>query len=286
MPKVVKQESRPKPRKTGSVVDRIQPIGSEERGRRFLIYGRSGTGKTTLWATFPGPILMIICSGGAKPGEEQSIDTPEYRKKISRVVLSSVSEMSELVDHVRETGKYGTVVLDHGSGFQDMTLKEILGLDELPAQKGWGMATQQQYGQSSLQCKESFRALMNLDTNVVIVAQERQFGEGDSSGGDDSVIQPTVGAAMSPSVVGWLNPACDCVVRTFIRPKMVEKPSKVNKGKMIKGRDGSKMEFCLLTGVSDLYHTKFRVPKGHHLPEVIVDPTYDKILRVIKGEKT
>lgn len=245
---------------------------------RMLLYGRSGTGKTTLWATFPGPILALICSGGNKPGELRSINTPEYRKKIKPVAVQSTDDFRQRLE---ESSNFATVVLDHASGYADVVLKEILGLSELPAQKGWGLASQQQYGQQSLQCKESFRALLNLSANVVIVAQERVFGDDNSS----DAIKPTVGAALTPSVTGWLNPACDFVVQTYIRPRYTTKTVTIGGQKMTEKVKTEKKEYCLRTEPHETFMTKFRIPRGMELPECIVDPSYDKIMALINGAR-
>lgn len=266
-----------------SVLSRIRPIEFDAAdGIHILLYGQSGSGKTTLWATFPGKILSIICSGSNQPGELRSINTPEYRKKIDTVTLKSVSEMREIVDHIKATPAYQTVVLDHVTGLQDLTLKELLGLDELPAQKGWGLASQAQYGTSGGQCKEILRALLSLTCNVVIIAQERTFGIGE--GEEVSAIKiPTVGAALTPSVTGWLNPACDYICRTFKRRRQVEQRMQVLGKEVVTMVPGEGVEFCLLTEPHELYTTKFRVPKGQKLPPVIVDPSYAKIMAIIKG---
>ena len=114
------------------------------------MYGRGKTGKTTLWSTFPKPILSIICSGSNQPDEVRSIDTKENRKTINEVTIINSGEITELADKQAETELFATVVVDHVTGVQDMILKEILGLDELPPQSSWGQATQQQYGQCTL----------------------------------------------------------------------------------------------------------------------------------------
>jgi hypothetical protein len=247
---------------------------------RLLLYGQSGSGKTTLWATFPGPILALICSGGNKPGELRSINTAEYRKKINPKIVKSSDQLKELLATANE---YSTVVLDHVSGLQDLTLKEILGLDELPAQKSWGLATQAQYGQSTMQCKEYLRAMLNLEGNVVIIGQERING-GKDDGLEESIMHPTVGVAVTPSLAGWLNPACDYIVQAFVRPKMVNDTIDVNGKKIPTRKRGKGVEYCVRTEKHDTFVTKFRVPKGSKLPDVIVDPTYDKILKAINGE--
>ena len=241
------------------------------------------SGKTTLAATFPGPTLWILCSGGKRPGELRSVNTAENRKKINQVVLQESGELLELVAHVAEGGKYATVIMDHVSGLQDLVLKELLGLDELPAQKTWGLASQQQYGQLALQCKEYLRALLNLKGNVVLVGQERTFG-GKEDGGDPELIKPTVGVALTPSLTGWLNPAVDYILQCYKRPRMKEVKTEVNGKVVTTVQRGKGAEFCARTEPHEIFTTKFRMPRGKPLPECIVDPSYDKIAALIRGE--
>jgi hypothetical protein len=269
-----------------SVLDRIRPIAFDDSdGIRMMVYGRSGTGKTTLWSTFPKPILAIIASGSSQPGELRSVDTPELRKAISTVTLQQSTELRELVDHLRsnEEGvstRFGTVVLDHVTGLQDMVLKEILGLDEIPIQKSWGLATQQQYGTCILRCKELLSALLSVQANVVLVAQEKDF----NTDSDGDLIAPAVGAALTPSLCGWANSVCDYIVNTFLRQHEEVKSKNVN-GKTTQVRVKTrKVEYCLRTGPHPVYCTKFRLPKGNPLPESIVDPDYDKIMTIIRGQ--
>jgi hypothetical protein len=269
-----------------SVLDRIRPIAFDDSdGIRMMVYGRSGTGKTTLWSTFPKPILAIIASGSSQPGELRSVDTPELRKVISTVTLQQSTEIRELVEHLRSNEEevstgFGTVVLDHVTGLQDMVLKEILGLDEIPIQKSWGLATQQQYGTCILRCKELLSSLLSVRANVVLVAQEKDF----NTDSDGDLIAPAVGAALTPSLCGWANSVCDYIVNTFLRQHEEVKQKNVN-GKTTQVRVKTrKVEYCLRTGPHPVYCTKFRLPKGNPLPESIVDPDYDKLMTIIRGQ--
>jgi len=282
MPNVTKQTTKPRKRKKGGkVVDRIQPIGFDKKdGIKINLYGRSGTGKTTLWATFPKPILAVVCSGGSQPGELRSINTPAYRKTINQVVIESSEEIKELVEYQKETNKYATIVLDHATGLQDYVLREVLGIDQAPAQLSWGVASQQQYGQVALQMKERLRSLLDLDCNVVIVAQEREFNT-DSEG---DLLMPFVGSALTPSVTGWLNPACDYICQTFIRQVSEQVTIKVGNKEVKKSRKGAGVEYCLRTAPDPVFITKFRLPKGVDLPDVIVDPDFDNINQLITGQ--
>ena len=267
------------PRRTTGVHD---PWGSLDV-LKIMIYGRSGTGKTVLASKFPAPLTWLICSGGDRPGELRSINTPENRRRITPKVITSFDQFREEVGALRKSASpEGTVVLDHASGFADLVLAAIIG-KPVPAQKSWGLASQQQYGQLALQCKEAFRELLSLPCSVVILAQERVFG-GKEDGGDPDILKPTVGAALTPSVTGWLNPACDYVAQAFIRPRMKSVSMTVGKDTVTMMERDKGVEYCLRVGPHDVFQTKFRVPGGVK-EEVIVDPTYEKIVKLIKGEK-
>lgn len=279
-PRVTKQAAvSSAPTKKGGIWSRIAPMSLDEEGIKILLYGRSGTGKTTLWSTFPGPILVLVCSGGMKPGELRSIDTPENRKKIHTVTLETGMEIMEVCSDP-QVEKYKTVVLDHASGLQDRVLAELLDMKDIPVQKSWGLASQQQYGQCTAQCKEFFRALLSLPQNVVIIAQEREF----NTESETEFIQPSVGAALSPSLTGWLNPACDYVCQTFLRQRTEERTVKIAGKTSTRTVAAGGVEYCLRVGAHSVYTTKFRKPLGEDLPDVIVDPDFGKIKKLISGK--
>ncbi len=257
-------------------MDRVEDIQFEDEGLKVALYGRSGTGKTTLCSTFPKPILWIVCSGGKRSGELRSIKNTKGVKKFE---LQDTEELPKLCKELQESNEFKTVILDHATYLQDLRMKEILELDEVAVQKSWGMATREDYGQCSQNMKTFFRYLLDLKANVVIVAQEREF----KSGEEDEVMIPFVGTALSPSVTGWLNPSVDYLLQTFIRGKTKRVKKKVGKKTIQKEVRVDGVEYCLRTGAHEIFMTKFRVPKGHKLPEVVVDPDYNKLMEIIQG---
>lgn len=269
----------------GGLFSRLQDIHDDlDDSLNVLVYGQSGSGKTTFWSTFKGPILALVCSGGKRSGELRSIDdTPEMKKKIKKLTLEKSDEVVEAVALLKgQWSHFNTVVIDHITSFCDLVLCEILGLDQLPAQKSWGMAKQQDYGQMTLQVKEHFKALLDLPQNIVFVAQERTFNSKEDNV-DSDLVKPTIGAAVTPAISGWLNPACDYVLQTFKRGKMVEKTRKIGKEEQTYMEREEGIEYCLRTEPHEVYMTKFRIPRGRVLPSVIVDPNYEKLMKVIQG---
>jgi hypothetical protein len=276
-----------KNRNQGSLLSQATGI-QYGKGMNINLYGDSATGKTTFWATFPGPILALLCSGGDNPGELISIDTPEYRKKIKQLVITESGQVSivaqELAESSQETIGYKTVVLDHLTGLQDLVMSEILGIKKMPEQLSWGVAQRDQWAQGASQVKTHLRALFNLrELNVVVVAQQRTF-ERDGSPEDEEIPTTKVASAVMPSIANWLYPACDYICQTYLRQKTERKKIMVGgkKKETVKKVKGQ-FEYCLRTSPSTTFVTKVRAPKGSSI-EDIVDPSYEKLMARVKGE--
>lgn len=275
MPKVSKQSLKTSKRPVGGVLDGVVAVGEmPTTGIRMCLYGRGKTGKTSLACTFPKPLLLV--------GTEDGTKSVRSFKGVDFLRLASSSQVDEVAQAI--TDHYKTVVLDTAGGMQDMILKEILGLDDIPMEKSWGMAARDQWQSCGVQTKERLRSLLdqadNSGINVIIVAHERNFND---EGGSD-LIFPTVGAALTPSTAGWLNGACDYLCQTFLREQTTVKAVKVagKEGATMVQRTG-RVEYCLRIGPHPVYMTGFRRVHvdGEVMPDVLVNPSYERILEVI-----
>jgi len=277
MPTVKKQTMTKTPLKaSGGVLSRAVPVASIKKGLKLLIYGRSKTGKTSLFGTFPGRKLLIGTEDGT--GSVAGVEDLDFFR------CTSTEDFSKLVEELPDSD-YKSVGLDTGGGFQDLIVKEVLDLDEVPLQRTYGMGSgkfkdgRQMWGVVGMQFKEHvFRLLRLTETmgiDVMIIAHERNFNEEDPHGG---LITPTVGAALTPGVAGWLNGASSMIGQTFVREETKAVETKVGAKTIKQQKKTGRLQFCLRVGQHPVYVTGIHSRrKAEDLPEIIVDPNYNKI---------
>jgi hypothetical protein len=257
------------------VLSRIAPV-SDGGGIKLNVYGRGKTGKTRLACTFPKPMLLI--------GTEDGTKSVQNVKGVDFVRLNKSDELDDIAGMLRGGSKYVSVALDTAGGLQDLILKEILGLDDVPIQRSWGMAQREHWMTCGAQTKERLRSLLDLSDrvgmNVCIIAHERNFNEDQNS----EIMIPSIGAALTPTAAAWLNGACDYICQAFIKEETVTKMHKVGTTETKLTSKTGKVIYCLRTGPHPNYLTGFRLPPGFKLPDEIVDPSFDKILAVIQGK--
>jgi hypothetical protein len=255
---------------------RIAPIQLRD-GIKLNVYGRTKTGKTRFACTFAKRLLLV--------GTEDGTKSVSNVKDIDFVRLKASTELDDITDMLRG-GKYKTVVLDTAGGLQDLILKEILGLADVPVQKSWGMAQQKDWQVCGAQFKERMNRLLaladdpELNLNAIVIAHERNFNDENTS----DVMMPSVGSALTPTAAAWLNGACDYICQAFIRPQEVLQSVKIGGKETQQKRSTGKAEYCLRIGPHPVYMTGFRLPIGVELPDVIVDPSYSKIEKLIRGK--
>lgn len=277
MPKIRKVR-KPGRGKAGSrsVVDRIAPLDQSDIRMSLNIYGETGTGKTSLACTWPKPLLLI----GAEDGSRSVCDV----EGVEFVELSDAEDFSRVVEYLPGS-KYRTAVLDTLGSFYDLELARILGIEELPATKDWGMASRDQWQQCNTKVitrVRNFLVLHKTQCHTLVLAQERVSEPEEEYRG---ILRPFVASACTPGVVKWLNGACNYISQTFVRQKTVVTKKKVGGKLVTKFKKVDGIEYCLRTAPDPVYKAKFRVPRGTPLPDAIVDPTFEKIEALIKGRQ-
>lgn len=235
-----------------SILDRITSVKALPKVLSMLVYGRSGTGKTTFGASFPTPALLIDI-------REKGTDSIADRDGVDVVSINTWSELEEVFWYLKKEKKYKSVILDQISSMQDVCMEHAM------AEEGKEIMSQRLWGVVSGLMKTwllNYRDLVEENINVIFLAHDRASkGE---SGEDDDTIDPQIGARLMPSVAGMLNGAVKAIGNTYVKEVFLEDKTR-------------KVEYCMRIGPHAYYTTKMRNPLGTTIPEFITDPTYDKI---------
>jgi hypothetical protein len=293
MPKVSEQKPpipqvAPHVTQTGnSLFDAAVPLANLPRvGLKFLIFGQSGTGKTTLACTFPKPLLLIR----PEEVEDGSMSVRDVSGVYASPYIRDPDQISEVCAGQKATRRFRTIVLDGLTNLQDLVVKKHLGLQDTPVQYTWGMAREPDWNRIGIMlkdfCRDLFR-LADLGTNVVLVGGERDLGKPSGDRADPEVTVPRITVGLIPGCVDWIHRVNDFNVHTWKRKKIIQRPLDVGPDvePVMETVETGETEFCLhMSNDHSPYATKFRAPRGIRLPHVMVDPSYEKLWALIAGE--
>ncbi len=249
----------------GSIIDQIKPLDELEGGLTMLAYGIAGTGKTVFGASFPKPLLLVDIK---EKGTASVTDVPD----IEVLRVNAWDQIEELYWFLEKGTKYKSIVLDQ------MTALQGLGMQKIRADKNMKpteVFSQRSWGQLSGLMQTwiyNYKELSEKNYNVCFLSHEKLTKLEDDDESDDR-IAPQVGAALIGSVQSFLNGAVSVIGNTFVRERY-DKKTKENH-----------IEFCMRVGPHAYYHSKVRRPVSAGAPpEVIVNPTYEKIMKISRGE--
>lgn len=243
------------------------PVGSLPAVLAALFYGRSGTGKTTISATFPRPLLLLDI-------REKGTDSVSNVEGLDVAHIDNWQQFVDVYWYLQKGGhKYKTVVVDQVTQLQTLAILHSMEEDGKKPDEG---ISKRNWGQAAGLMNTwllNYRDLIDDGIHVVFLAHDRVTKEDEGDSGEDQ-IDPSVGARVMPSVASMLNGSVKMIGNTFIR----ESYSIQNKRRV------RRVEYAMRIGPHAFYTTKTRSPVGISSPDVIVNPSYDKLVAVMKGE--
>lgn len=246
----------------------------------FVFYGRSGTGKTTLSCTFPGPILLL----DIKDRGTDSIDSDRDDVKVREI--ETWKDFEDTYWWLKKNkGVYKTVILDTVTQLQQLAVIKVLEDANKDVEKAgdWGTMSKQNWGTVSSMMKTSITNMRDLKgINKVFLAQDRTFNV-DEDGGDEESFSPEVGPRLSPATMAHLNAEVSVIGNTFIKMKIIKKKVKKASG-VVKVEEEEKPVYCLRVGPNPVYITKVRKPKAQVLPDYLEDPSYKSLIEAIENK--
>jgi phage nucleotide-binding protein len=254
------------PTQFGDIKSKIAPVSELASEFSSLIYGRSGTGKTAVSSSWPKPMLLVDI-------REKGTDTIAKVPGIDVISIEEWAEIEQVYWYLKSNeSKYKTVSIDQISQMQDLAMAEIKGTgkeeSDILSRRDWG-----QIAGLMKTWLYNYRDLTNSGIYVVFIAHER------TNSADESVedqIDPSIGARLMPSLASAVNGAVSVIGNTFIREEYTGQ-----------GKDKERaVKYCMRIGPHAYYTTKIRRPIDFVAPEFIVNPTFDKITKIIRGERS
>ena len=168
---------------------------------------------------------------------------------------------------------YESIIIDQITALQDFAMADVRfkvkkTADDVFSTRNWG--------QMSGLFKEGLEHMRDLKAqyNMCFIAHERIFDSDTDEEAD--VIVPNISARVIPSVVTFIEGAVDTIGGTFIRERFVGEGDE----------EKAVAQYCMRIGPQQYYATKIRRPaSAGALPDVIVDPTFQKIKDLTTGAK-
>lgn len=254
-------------KKKSSIEDKLVDLTELETPMVITLYGRPGSGKTTIAGSGPKPMLFI----DVKDKGTESLKRPgTVEGDITVCEVSDLDEVYDLYDYIIDhPKKYKSVVIDHLTTLQDISHQKVR------EEEGKTKMSQQLYGFSASYLKEiisMYKELTDYGITPIFIAEDRlESGDGD---GEDQLL-PEVGPGIMPSVSRFLCAASRVIGHTYLQER-VEKTGDMKVRRTI--------EYRLRLGPNPYYITKVTRPKGNYCPAYVVDPSYQDIVDIVKGD--
>ena len=219
----------------------------------LCIYGKGGTGKTTLIGTMPGKGLII----DTQQHEGGTFVLEREAERIEIFPLLDWDTIEGLYWGLQKGGhNYDWVAIDSITGLTKMAIKKVVrdrGLDVDPA-----MISQQDWGKVGQLLSEVIGRFRTLSIHVLWIAQERTYGSDNE-----------------PKVLG---PDTSPAARSALIPPLLM----CGRLSVVYNMDGT-IERHLRIGSHPDYDTKSRARAGLDVPAIVRNPSLAVILKYLLG---
>lgn len=256
-----------KAKKANPIEDRIKDLTDVSNPTIITLYGKPGTGKTTIASTLPKPLLLI----DVKDKGTDSAKSKDLKKGDIKVFeINKFDDIYEIYDYIiANPSKYKSICIDH------MTALQGQALDKVKDEENKDQVSQRMYGIAAGYLKEVIVLYKDLTDQGILpcfLVQDRmESGEGE---GEDQ-LTPEVGPGLMPSLSRVLCASSRIIGHTYLQER-VTKTSEMKVSRTI--------EYRLRLGPNPYYITKVTRPQGVFCPPYLVDASYGDLEKIIKGE--
>ena len=240
------------------ILDRVKDISSLGQRNFWIIYGKSNSGKTHLAATFPKPMLYL------QIGDDGS-NTIANMEGIKAIRCSSLDELKKAGIELKSDTKYKSVFVDTFSMITNVWVDQ-----NVTAKKK--QMTQQMWGNLKVETEELIRIFHGISENHIVILTCHEVM--DSIEGMEDEILPDVRPSVSKGARTYLEGMANYGLHTTkIQKTVVDK----------NGQEKEVVKFGIHLGANPYYWTKLQIDSSIKVPKLIINPTYNKIMKYING---
>ena len=236
-----------------------QAVDISELGHRnlWVPWGKSGTGKTKFVASLPKPLLYI------RVGDDGS-NTIANVDGIKAIHAETLEQLKEIGEEPKKDKKFASVAVDTFSMITNVWI------DQNITQKKKKM-TQQAWGDLKVETEELIKIFHEVAATHIVALTCHES--------NDSI------EGMEDEIIPDFRPNTTKGARTYLEG-MANYGIHMAKMKKTVIKDGVEKEVVRYVGhlgANSYYWTKLQIDPDIKVPDAVVNPTYDKIMKIING---
>lgn len=235
-----------------------EAVDISELGQRqfWVVYGKSGSGKTNFISSFPKPLLYL------QIGDDGSNTISEV-EGIKAIKIRDLAHLKAILLEARLDKTYASVVVDTFS----LVVNEWIDQNAVKKNKKVSMPM---WGDIKTETEEFIKLLHILSETKVVVATCHEVT--DAFEGMEDEITPDIRPNVSKGARTYLESMANFGIHTTIISKLDDN-----------GKE--QYRFAAHLGQNPYYWVKTQKPASVRLPKLVYNPTFDKIMKILKGEK-
>lgn len=242
-----------------SVIDKAVDISELGQRQLWVLWGKSGTGKTEVGSTFPKPMLYI------QVGDDGS-NTIANKEGIRALRVDSIEELKTIGKELLKDKKYKSVFVD------TFSMVTNIWIDANAVQKKKKM-TQQMWGDLKIDTEELIKIFHKVALNHIVILSCHESN--DSIEGMEDEILPDIRPSVTKGGRTYLEGMANYGIHTTKLKKTITSKKT--------GEEKEVVKYAAHLGANPYYWTKLQIDSSITVPEIVFNPTYDKLLEIIQG---
>lgn len=238
-----------------------EAVDIKKLGQRNLwcLWGKSGSGKTHFVATLPKPLLYI------QVGDDGS-NTIANVEGIKAIRAQTTDRLKQIGEELKNDTTYASVAVDTFSMITNIWI------DANATQKKRKM-TMQMWGDLKIETEELIKIFHEVALNHIVALSCHEAND-TIEGMDDEVI-PDFGPNTTKGSRIYLQGMANYGIHfTKVNKTVINKDT---------GEEKEIVRYAAHLGPNAYYWTKFQVSDEIKLPDMMINPSYSKILNLITG---